>query len=159
MSKVHEYASRLVWDGDTTNSYTTYVRNHHVEIEGKPDLELSADPVFRGDATRPNPEDLFLAALSSCHLLSYLALCARNKVEVIAYEDNASGILNIQADGSGKFDEVTLRPVVTVASGKDERRAMELHDEAHRQCFIASSVSIPVEHKPVIIVANDRRTP
>jgi organic hydroperoxide reductase OsmC/OhrA len=159
MSKTHEYASRLVWDGDGTSNYKTYVRNHHVEIEGKPDLALSADPIFHGDATRPNPEDLFLAALSSCHLLSYLALCARNKVEVIAYEDNASGILNIEADGRGKFDEVTLRPVVTIARGQDERRAMELHDEAHQHCFIASSVSIPVEHKPVIIVANDRRTP
>src|SRR6476646_10769337 len=104
MSKTHEYASRLVWDGDGTSSYTTYVRNHHVEIEGKPDIELSADPIFRGDATRPNPEDLFVAALSSCHLLSYLALCARNKIDVIAYEDNASGIMSIRPDGSGKFD-------------------------------------------------------
>lgn len=159
MSKSHEYASRLVWEGNETSSYTTYVRNHHVEIEGKADLALSADPIFRGDGARPNPEDLFVAALSSCHLLSYLALCARNKINVIAYEDNASGIMSVRPDGSGKFDEVTLRPVVTVASGKDERRAMELHDEAHQQCFIASSVSIPVEHKPVIIVANDRRTP
>jgi organic hydroperoxide reductase OsmC/OhrA len=159
MSKTHEYASRLVWDGNETSSYTTYVRNHHVEIDGKPDLELSADPIFRGDATRPNPEDLFVAALSSCHLLSYLALCTRSKINILAYEDNASGIMTIRPDGSGKFDEVTLRPVVTIARGQDERRAMELHDEAHQQCFIASSVSIPVEHKPVIIVANDRRTP
>jgi len=157
MSKSHEYASRLVWEGNDTSSYKTYVRNHHVEIEGKPDLALSADPIFHGDAERPNPEDLFVAALSSCHLLSYLALCARNKVSVLAYEDNASGVLTVQPDGSGRFDEVTLRPVVTIASGKDERRAMELHDEAHEKCFIAASVSIPVEHKPVIIVANDVR--
>ena len=102
MSKTHEYASRLVWEGDGTSSYTTYVRNHHVEIEGKPDLALSADPIFRGDATRPNPEDIFLAALSSCHLLSYLAICARNKINVIAYEDNASGIMSIRPDGSGR---------------------------------------------------------
>jgi organic hydroperoxide reductase OsmC/OhrA len=111
--------------------------------------------MFRGDANIYNPEDLFVAALSSCHLLSYLALCARTKINVIAYEDNASGTLLLRPDGGGKFESVTLRPVVTIAPGGDEKRALELHETAQDLCFIAASVSIPVLHEPQIKVAQD----
>ncbi len=84
----------------------------------KPDLTGSADPIFRGDAGVHNPEDLFIAALSSCHLLSYLALCARSKINVVAYEDNAIGTMVLRPDGGGKFESVTLRPKVTIARGQ-----------------------------------------
>jgi organic hydroperoxide reductase OsmC/OhrA len=153
--KTHEYKSRLVWDGGSAPdfTYTAYSRKYHIGVEGKPDLQGSADPLFRGDADRYNPEDLFVAALSSCHLLSYLALCARQGVTVVGYEDDASGTMTIRPDGSGKFDEVTLRPVVTIAADADEALALSLHDEAHKQCFIASSVAIPVHHQPTINVA------
>jgi len=152
----HDYKARLVWDGnlgDGTTTYTGYGRKYHLQIDGKPDLIGSADPIFRGDANIYNPEDLFVAALSSCHLLSYLALCARTKINVIAYEDNASGTLVLRPDGGGKFESVTLRPVVTIAAGGDEKRALELHETAQDLCFIAASVNIPVLHEPMIKIA------
>jgi organic hydroperoxide reductase OsmC/OhrA len=152
----HDYKARLVWDGNLgagTTTYTGYGRKYHLQIDGKPDLIGSADPMFRGDANIYNPEDLFVAALSSCHLLSYLALCARTRINVIAYEDNASGTLVLRPDGGGKFESVTLRPVVTIAPGGDEKRALELHETAQALCFIAAAVNIPVLHEPQIKVA------
>jgi organic hydroperoxide reductase OsmC/OhrA len=152
----HDYKARLVWEGNLgegTSTYTGYGRKYRLHIDGKPDLMGSADPIFRGDANVYNPEDLFVAALSSCHLLSYLALCARSKINVVAYEDDASGTLVMRPDGGGKFESVILRPSVTIAAGSDERRAMELHETAHDLCFIAASVSIPVRQEPQIRVA------
>lgn len=154
----HDYKAHLIWDGnlgDGTSTYTGYGRKYRLQIDGKPDLMGSADPIFRGDANVYNPEDLFVAALSSCHLLSYLALCARTKINVIAYEDDASGTMVMRPDGGGKFESVTLRPVVTIAPGSDEKRALELHETAHDLCFIAASVSIPILHEPQIKVARD----
>src|SRR6195256_1840783 len=152
----HDYKARLVWDGNLgegTSTYAGYGRKYRVQFDGKPDLIGSADPIFRGDANVYNPEDLFVASLSSCHLLSYLALCARSKINVVAYEDNASGTLLLRPDGGGRFESVTLRPVVTIAPGGDEKRALELHETAQDLCFIAASVSIPVLQEPQIKVA------
>ena len=149
----HDYKARLVWDGNLgegTSTYTGYGRKYRVQFDGKPDLPGSADPIFRGDANVYNPEDLFVASLSSCHLLSYLALCARSKINVVAYEDDASGTMLLKPDGSGAFESVTLRPNVTIAPGGDEKRALDLHETAHDMCFIAASVSIPVLHEPRI---------
>jgi organic hydroperoxide reductase OsmC/OhrA len=151
----HDYKAHLVWEGNLgtgTTTYQGYGRKYRMQIEGKPEIVGSADPMFRGDANAYNPEDLFVAALSSCHLLSYLALCARSKINVVAYEDNASGTLLLRPDGGGIFESVTLRPVVTVAPGSDEKRAMELHETAHDLCFVAASVKIPVLHEPQIKV-------
>ena len=154
----HDYRAHLIWDGnlgDGTTTYTGYGRKYRLQIDGKPDLMGSADPIFRGDANVYHPEDLFVAALSSCHLLSYLALCARTKINVIAYEDDASGTMVMRPDGGGKFESVTLRPVVTIAPGSDAKRALELHETAQDLCFIAASVSIPILHEPQIKVAQD----
>lgn len=152
----HDYNTKLVWDANTSAlsfEYKTYSRKYHIQVERKPDLPGSADPKFRGDADRYNPEDLFVAALSSCHLLSYLAVCARAKVTVLDYEDQASGTMVVKPDGSGHFESVTLHPVVTIEAGSDENLARELHDKAHKECFIANSVSIPVRHEATIRVA------
>jgi organic hydroperoxide reductase OsmC/OhrA len=151
----HDYKARLVWDGNLgtgTTSYQGYGRKYRLQIDGKPDIVGSADPMFRGDANAYNPEDLFVAALSSCHMLSYLALCARSKINVVAYEDNAVGTLRLTPNGGGIFESVTLRPVVTVAPDSDERKAAELHEQAHDLCFIAASVKIPVLHEPTVRV-------
>jgi organic hydroperoxide reductase OsmC/OhrA len=157
----HDYKARLVWDGnlgDGTSTYTGYGRKYRVQFDGKPDLPGSADPIFRGDPGVYNPEDLFVASLSSCHLLSYLALCARSKISVVAYEDDATGTMVLRPDGGGSFERVTLRPKVTIAPGGDEKRALELHDTAHDLCFIAASVSVPIRHEPQIKVAQPNRS-
>lgn len=149
----HQYIATIVWDGNTgdgTSSYTDYGRQHRIVIHGKPDILGTADPVFHGDPARHNPEDLFLASLSACHMLSYLALCARSGVNVLSYEDEARGRVVVHADGGGRFEQVTLHPRVTI-EGKDKTAlAMRLHDTAHKRCFIANSCSVPVNHEPTV---------
>src|SRR5438046_10088788 len=95
----HEYAATLVWTGarnGPTNSYQSYPRKHEVQCGDKPPIRRSSDPHFRGDATLYNPEELLVVSLSSCHLLSYLAECARAGVHVVAYEDRASGVMTLR---------------------------------------------------------------
>ena len=119
---------------------------------GQPPIAGSSDPSFRGDAARWNPEQLLVAALSQCHLLWYLHLCAVSDVVVIAYEDHAVGVMEQGEDGGGRFTEATLRPVVTVADDSMAGKALELHSQAHELCFVASSVDFPVRHEPRIEV-------
>ena len=148
----HDYRSRLVWEGnrgDGTSSYAAYGRQYRLGIAGKPDLRGSANPAFRGDAEMHDPEDLFLAAIAACHMLSYLALCARGGIRVVGYEDEPHGTLVLDGAGGGRFEQVTLRPVVTIASG-DAERAAQLHHTAHEQCFIANSCSVPIRHEATI---------
>ena len=160
-SNSHTYKTALLWDGTKsggTTDYKTYNRQYRIRIGSKPDIIGSSDAIFRGDASLYNPEDMFVASLSACHLLTYLAECARNKIVVLSYEDEASGTLVLDGKGGGKFEEVTLRPLVTIAEGSDEKRAMELHEESHKRCFIASSVSIPVKHEAVVRVDHNVKT-
>jgi organic hydroperoxide reductase OsmC/OhrA len=122
---------------------------HEISAEGKPAIGASSDPVFRGDRTRWNPEELLVAALSSCHQLSYLHLCADVGIVVVEYVDHAEGWMEETPDGSGQFTRVVLRPKVTISAG-DAAKAKELHHEAHAKCFIARSVNFPVENEPEI---------
>jgi organic hydroperoxide reductase OsmC/OhrA len=152
----HDYAATLVWTGarnGPTSSYQSYSREHEFQCGDKPPIRASADPHFRGDPALYNPEELLVASLSSCHLLSYLAECARAGVHVVAYEDHASGVMTMR-DGRLRFTEVMLRPRVTVAPGTDLDRARELHHPAHDDCYIANSVNFPVRHEPTIVVAS-----
>lgn len=152
--KQHTYTVDLTWEGNRgtgTAEYTGYGREHRVAIAGKPDLPVSADPAFRGDAGRHNPEDLLLAAVASCHMLSYLALCARQRIAVTSYTDSASGTLALRPDGGG-FTEISLRPRVTIAHGGDAALAVALHDRAHALCFIANSCSFPIHHQAEVEV-------
>jgi organic hydroperoxide reductase OsmC/OhrA len=151
MAQEHHFAAHLVWTGSAegpTRDYESYGRAWRVDVEGKPPLEGSADAGFRGDPARHNPEDLLVAALSACHMLSYLALCARAGIEVVAYEDQASGLMAV-SDGRMRFTEVTLAARVEIGSG-DLDRATALHGKAHAQCFIANSVNFPVLNMPTV---------
>lgn len=145
----HTYRAQLIWDGnrgDGTTNYKTYGREYRVLMDGKPELRGSADPTFRGDATVHNPEDLFVAAISGCHMLTYLALCALAGINVVGYRDDAKGTMVTDSTGGGRMTEVRLHPVVTLANAADAERALALHEEAHAQCFIANSVSVPIHH-------------
>jgi organic hydroperoxide reductase OsmC/OhrA len=143
----HTCTARIAWTGDLgegTSAYSAYSRRHRISVEGKPDLFGSADPAFRGDAGMHNPEDLFLASLSACHMLFFLSLCARDGIRVTTYEDEAQGRIERQPGGGGRFAEITLRPVVTVTGEEAVQRARQLHETAHRLCFIANSCSVPI---------------
>ena len=149
MPRRHEYAVQVSWIGAAegpTSSYAGYSREYRIDIPGKPALRGSADPTFRGDPALHNPEEMLVAALSACHMLSYLALCARARISVVAYDDRASGSMTT-AGGGGRFTEVVLRPRVVLEPGSDLAKARALHEEAHAVCFIANSVNFPVRHE------------
>jgi organic hydroperoxide reductase OsmC/OhrA len=110
----------------------------------------SSDPAFRGEAARWNPELELLAALSQCHLLSYLHVCATAGVVVTGYVDDAEGTMAEDSDGGGRFTEAVLRPRVTVATADMIESATALHEEASAKCFIANSVNFPVRHEPTV---------
>jgi organic hydroperoxide reductase OsmC/OhrA len=151
----HEFRCRLVWTGAAkggTTDYDTYSREYRIDGEGKQlSIRGTAAPAFRGDATLWNPEETLVAALSACHFLTYAALCARARITVVAYEDNAWGEMK-KIDGKIRFAEVVLRPRVTIRSG-DAEKAKALHEKAHEHCFIASSVNFPVRNEPHVEVA------
>jgi organic hydroperoxide reductase OsmC/OhrA len=152
---LHLYQTRLVWTGAShgpTKSYAAYSRDFQFECAGKPPITASADPHFHGNSALYNPEELFVAALSSCHMLTYLADCARAGILVLSYEDDARGVMAEQ-DGKMRFTDVVLKPRVVVAAETDVARALALHADAHDGCFIASSVNFEVRHDPTISVA------
>jgi organic hydroperoxide reductase OsmC/OhrA len=154
--RTHRYDLTTTWTGNRgtgTSGYRDYGRDHEVTAEGRPVVEGSSDPVFRGDKTRWNPELELVAALSQCHLMSYLHVCAASGVVVTAYDDAPYGLMAETEDGGGHFTEVVLRPRVTVADAAMAEKAVLLHEEASEKCFIASSVNFPVRHEPSVTVA------
>lgn len=156
MGHQHRYETTTVWTGNRgegTSSYRSYDRAHQTSAEGRPSILASSDPAFRGDGDRWNPELLLVAALSECHLLAYLHQCAIAGVVVTAYSDDASGTMLQTDDGGGHFEEVVLRPRVTVAERSMIAEATGLHGRASELCFVASSVNFPVRHEPEVTVA------
>jgi len=152
----HRYALATTWTGNRgtgTSGYRDYDRASTVRVEGKPDLLASSDKPFRGDPSRWNPEDMLLAALSECHLLSYLHACVTAGVVVVDYRDDATGTMLEDGRGGGAFTEVTLHPVVTIAEESMRAAAEAAHTQANAWCFIANSVSFPVRHEATILVA------
>jgi len=152
----HTYEIRMDWIGNAgsgTAGYQSYRRDFTIESAGKPPIAGSSDPAFRGDPDRYNPEELLVASLSSCHMLWYLHLCSVNDVVVLSYSDHATGAMRENPDGSGQFTGVGLNPTVTISRADARQRALALHEEAHKLCFIARSVNFPVEVAPMIEIA------
>jgi organic hydroperoxide reductase OsmC/OhrA len=153
MARIHHYTISVLWTGNTgqgTSGYKTYERAHEIHVPGKPVILGSSDPAFQGDPVRHNPEEMLIAALSSCHMLWYLHLCATTGVVVAAYEDHAEGTLEESAADGGRFIKVTLKPHVRVTQASAIERASALHDRAHELCFIANSVNFPVTHEAIV---------
>ncbi|MDE2270787.1 MAG: OsmC family protein [Xanthomonadaceae bacterium] len=150
----HHYRVAVEWTGNHgtgTDGYRNYGREHVVRVDGKADIAGSADPAFRGDAGRHNPEEMLVAALSACHMLAYLHLATLAGVVVTAYADTAEGTMRTEGNG-GRFTEVVLRPVVTIMPASDPAKARAAHEDAHHGCFIAGSVNFPVRCEPRIVV-------
>jgi organic hydroperoxide reductase OsmC/OhrA len=151
MAKEHNYQVTAVWTsnhGEGTKNVRSYDRSHTVSVQGKPDLFLTTDNPAVGDKSKLNPEDLLVSAISSCHLLSYLYLCAMEGVVVTSYTDHATGIMVEEDSGRGSFKEVSLNPVVAVADESMIALALELHHKAHEICYIANSVNFEVRCTP-----------
>ncbi|HWS52223.1 MAG TPA: OsmC family protein [Microbacterium sp.] len=146
----HHYELTATWTGNQgtgTSGYRDYRRDVTVVAAGKPEILASADKPFRGDPGRWNPEDLLLASLSECHLLSYLHACVTAGVVVLSYADRATGLMREDGAGGGAFVEVVLHPEVVVAEASMIDAAERAHAQAHEWCFIANSVNFPVRHE------------
>nr|WP_042198095.1 OsmC family protein [Kibdelosporangium sp. MJ126-NF4]CEL23192.1 OsmC/Ohr family protein [Kibdelosporangium sp. MJ126-NF4]CTQ94355.1 OsmC/Ohr family protein [Kibdelosporangium sp. MJ126-NF4] len=149
---MHEYPVTITWTGNKgtgTSGYRDFSRDHTLSADGRPDIAATSDPAFRGDATRWNPEQLLVAALSDCHMLWYLHLCATSGVVVESYVDDAIGYMEMERSGAGQFSEVVLRPRIVISGGSLDT-ARELHAKAHEMCFIARSMNFPVKHEPTV---------
>ena len=142
MNKNHPYTLQIRWTGNKgtgTSKYDAYDRSHEVIVRDKMLIAASSDGIFRGDITKHNPEDFFLASLASCHMLWYLHLCADAGVVVESYEDNPTAILSINEKGIGKFSEATLHPKIKISDNSKTQLAIDLHHKANEYCFIATS--------------------
>lgn len=153
----HRYRTINLWTGNLgrgTSSYTAYSRNFELSGERKAAPILgSSDPAFRGDASRYNPEDLLVGALSSCHMLWVLHLCADAGITITEYHDEAEGEVIENADGSGEFTRVVLRPRMTITDSSRIAEAAGIHHRAHQVCALARSMNFPVENEPEVTAA------
>lgn len=149
----HQYRLALTWTGNSgsgTTGYRSYSRDHLISAEGPGNLLGTADVAFRGTPERWNPEQLFLAAIAQCHLLTYLWLAVTAGVNVVDYTDSPTATLQVHPDGSGEITAVELFPVVTISPDSDPQQAAQLHHRVADYSFIARSVSAPITHQPTV---------
>lgn len=148
--KTHHYKTTITWTGNTgqgTQSYQSYERDHIIQAQGKPEIPGTSEVSYRGNMVRYNPEELLLASLSSCHMLWYLHLCSVNNVVITAYVDYAEGTMQNTSNGGGHFTQAILKPQITIAGQADTTLLDNLHQQANKLCFIASSCNFPVLHE------------
>ena len=151
MNHEHKYKLTAVWTGNKgkgTKNVRAYERSHTVSIQGKPELFLTTDNPAVDDKTKLNPEYLLVTSIASCHMLSYLYVCALEGIVITAYTDNATGIMIEKESGGGSFKEVCLNPICSVADESMVEKAKELHHKAHEICYIANSVNFEVKCNP-----------
>ena len=156
-TRQHQYRLTTRWTGNLgqgTASYTAYSRDHEFTgVEKSGPIFGSSDPAFRGDPTRYNPEELLVAALSACHMLWVLHLCADQGIVITGYEDQPEGDMIEHPDGSGHFTRVVLRPRMTITEASRIADAAAIHGKTHRLCALAQSVNFAVDCQPEISVA------
>lgn len=153
--KDHSYRATLAWEGSTGGGYTAYTRDHDATVPPATEgFALSADPHFRGDPARANPEQLLVLAASSCQLLSFLHVAATAKLDVLDYTDDAEGMMPGDVQPM-RLTRITLRPKVLVAAGSDVSRFEELMHEAHEGCFIANSLNTEVVVEATVQIATE----
>jgi len=150
-SHVHRYTASFAWHGSTAPGYDAYDRRHRASAPTAPEtLELSSDPAFRGDPSLLNPEQLLVMAAASCQLLSFLAVAARARIDVVDYRDEAEGEMP-DDDPPMRITRITLRPRITIRGAVDDKRIRYLVEVAHRECFIANSLSTEVVIEPEVV--------
>jgi len=151
LNEPHTFDVSLAWPADPAQKRPpdpAFSRNATLSAPGHAPFAASSPTIFSGDATRYNPEELLALALSHCHMLTYLAIAAKRRVEVLAYADRATATLAPGPSGKLQVTDVVLRPVVTLARGADLEAARAMHARAHENCFIANSVNFTVRNEP-----------
>lgn len=148
MEDQHLFEAHLTWQNkENVTNYADRkrVKNHTISIKGKMDFTVSAAPIFKGDKTVLNPEDLLLTSVMSCHMMSFLFVCQQQGLDVTSYEDDAQAVLSVSLYGSGKITKVNLFPNVKLIQEISIEALRNLHQKAHELCFIANSVAFPIE--------------
>lgn len=146
MKNTHNYSLELNWLGDQNASNHRDDRLYEILFEGKAKLKGSADKPFFGDPSLYNPEDLLMSALSSCHMMSFLFLCRKEGITVASYRDNPIGVLQLNVNGGGQFETVTLKPKVVFVDSTHDNQLEDLHKRAGKLCFIANSVNFEIQY-------------
>jgi organic hydroperoxide reductase OsmC/OhrA len=150
MARVHTYRSTLAWEGSTADGYAAYERTHRVSTPpAHGELTVTADVPFRGDPAFTNPEQLLLAAASSCQLLSFLAEAAGAGVDVVAYTDEAEAFMPVTQEPLS-IQRIVLRPHVVVRGDVDDTQVLRLLDDGHKACFIANSLRSEIVLEPTV---------
>jgi len=148
----HYFHTRVVWSGDRgqgTRTYRGYDRTWRMAGEGQPPIECSNDPRLGGDPAKPNPEELLLAAVSSCHMLWFLHFASQAGVVVRRYVDDPVGEGESESSGAGRFVGARLRPVIDIEGPFDDATVAALHGRIHEVCFCARSVNFEIRIEPV----------
>ena len=146
-----EHTAALSWSRRGHDfTYETYSRDHVVTFENGQKALASSAPAFVGNPEALNPETLLVGALASCHLLTFLAVCAKRGYVVESYDDAASGVLEKNAEGKMAITRITLRPKVVFGADKvpTAEELAKLHERAHANCFIGSSIRAEVTVEP-----------
>jgi organic hydroperoxide reductase OsmC/OhrA len=155
MDDMHLYRARVEWEGSTGEGYDDYTREHSVSASpASQTLTLSSDPSFRGDPDRLNPEQLLLVAASSCQLLEFLAICARARIDIVSYSDEAEAVM-LTDEEPMRITRITLRPRIVVGAGAKEERVRRYVDLAHEHCYIANSLRSEMVIEPEIEIRSD----
>lgn len=153
--RVHRYRVTCSWSGSTGAGYDAYDRRHRAAAPpAGATLELSSDPAFRGHADLLNPEQLLVMAAASCQLLSFLAAASRARLDIVAYEDDGEAVMS-ESTRPARITEITLRPHITVRAPATDRQVRRLVEVAHRECFIANTITSRVVLEPTIEVVGE----
>jgi len=142
-----EHRATIDWKRTTPDfAYESYNRDHDWIFDAGISVPGSAAPAYKGSESRVDPEEAFVASLSSCHMLTFLAFAAKQKYIVDSYRDEAVGVLGKDVAGNLAITKVTLRPRIVFSGGREPTRdeLKILHDRSHHACFIANSVKTDV---------------
>ncbi|HPH65531.1 MAG TPA: OsmC family protein [Kofleriaceae bacterium] len=150
MAQVHTFPLSVHWTGSTLVD-GEYSRDATAQSPGKPMIVTSAAPSYNGNGARWNPEDMFGAALATCHMLTFFALAKKAGVDVHAYDDSAEATLEM-VDKAMRISKIKLAPTIAVAAGTDEAKVRELFEKAHKYCFVANSITTTVDMQPTVVV-------
>lgn len=149
MNNTHIYKINLEWLGKLTISKRfKYDKTYQINFKNKPSITGSADPVFHGNADLYNPEEMLISALASCHMMSFFYLCSVHKIKIESYQDTPEGTLKINPNGSGQFEQVTLKP--QIITNEEKNKVQELFIKAKEYCFIARSCNFQILLEPSI---------
>ena len=152
---VHRYHATCHWEGDTAVGYESFDRAHTSYAPPvSTELMLSADPAFLGHPQKLNPEQLLLMSASSCQLLSFLAIAARARVQVVEYDDHAEAEMP-EDDKPMRLTKLTLRPRIVVGPGVKEERVLKYAALAHKQCYITNSLGTEVALEPTVEIRDE----